>query len=102
MAVHGRYREPCPVCGAPVQRLVYAENEANYCARCQTGGTVLADRSLSKLLKDDWPRTLEDWEGCESLPDAASRADQAAHTRVHETRRPLTPLRARAVWTDRP
>jgi formamidopyrimidine-DNA glycosylase len=62
MAVHGRYRQPCPVCGAPVQRLVYAENEANYCARCQTGGKVLADRSLSKLLKDDWPRTIEDWE----------------------------------------
>jgi len=62
MAVHGRYREPCPVCGAPVQRIVYAENEANYCARCQTGGKVLADRSLSQLLKDDWPRTIEDWE----------------------------------------
>jgi formamidopyrimidine-DNA glycosylase len=62
MAVHGKYREPCPVCGAPVQRIVYAENEANYCARCQTGGKVLADRSLSQLLKDDWPRTLEDWE----------------------------------------
>ena len=62
MAVHGRYRQPCPVCGAPVQRIVYAENEANYCARCQTEGKVLADRSLSKLLKDDWPRTLEEWE----------------------------------------
>jgi formamidopyrimidine-DNA glycosylase len=62
MAVHGRYREPCPVCGAPVQRIVYAENEANYCARCQTEGKVLADRSLSQLLKDDWPRTLEEWE----------------------------------------
>ena len=60
MAVHGRYREPCPVCGAPVQRIVYAENEANYCARCQTGGRLLADRSLSRLLKDDWPRRLED------------------------------------------
>ncbi len=62
MAVHGRYREPCPVCGAPVQRIVHAENESNYCARCQTGGKVLADRSLSKLLKDDWPSTLEEWE----------------------------------------
>jgi formamidopyrimidine-DNA glycosylase len=62
MAVHGRYRQPCPVCGAPVQRIVHADNEANYCARCQTGGKVLADRSLSKLLKDDWPRTLEEWE----------------------------------------
>jgi formamidopyrimidine-DNA glycosylase len=62
MAVHGRYREPCPVCGAPVQRIVYAENEANYCARCQTGDKMLADRSLSQLLKDDWPKTLEEWE----------------------------------------
>jgi formamidopyrimidine-DNA glycosylase len=58
MAVHGRYKKPCPVCGAPVQRIVYAENECNYCARCQTGGRVLADRSLSRLLKDDWPREL--------------------------------------------
>ncbi len=63
MAVHGRYRQPCPDCGAPVQRIVYAENEANYCARCQTGGRVLADRSLSRLLKGDWPRTIEDLEG---------------------------------------
>jgi formamidopyrimidine-DNA glycosylase len=63
MAVHGRYRRPCPVCGSPVQRIVYAENETNYCARCQTGGRVLADRSLSRLLKSDWPRTLEEWEG---------------------------------------
>jgi formamidopyrimidine-DNA glycosylase len=66
MAVHGKYREPCPVCGAPVQRIVHAENESNYCARCQTGGKVLADRSLSKLLKDDWPRTLEEWEAIRS------------------------------------
>jgi formamidopyrimidine-DNA glycosylase len=58
MAVHGRFKKPCPVCGAPVQRIVYAENECNYCARCQTGGRVLADRSLSRLLKDDWPREL--------------------------------------------
>ncbi len=66
MAVHGRYRKPCPVCGAPVQRIVYAENEANYCAGCQTGGKILADRALSRLLKDDWPRTLEELE--ERLP----------------------------------
>jgi formamidopyrimidine-DNA glycosylase len=66
MAVHGRYRRPCPVCGAPVQRIVFAENEANYCAGCQTGGRVLADRALSRLLKDDWPRTLEELE--ERLP----------------------------------
>jgi len=60
MAVHGRFRKPCPVCAAPVQRIVYAENECNYCARCQTGGRLLADRSLSRLLRDDWPRRLED------------------------------------------
>ena len=62
MAVHGRYRLPCPVCGAPVQRIVYAENETNYCPTCQTGGRLLADRSLSRLLRDDWPRTLEELE----------------------------------------
>jgi formamidopyrimidine-DNA glycosylase len=60
MAVHGRFKDPCPVCGAPVQRIVYAENESNYCARCQTGGRLLADRSLSRLLKDDWPRSIDD------------------------------------------
>jgi formamidopyrimidine-DNA glycosylase len=62
MAVHGKYGQPCPACGAPVQRIVYAENETNYCARCQTGGRLLADRSLSRLLRSDWPRTLEEWE----------------------------------------
>jgi formamidopyrimidine-DNA glycosylase len=62
MAVHGRYRQPCPVCGSPVQRIVYAANEANYCATCQTGGRLLADRSLSKLLREDWPRTLDELE----------------------------------------
>ena len=62
MAVHGRYRQPCPECGAPVQRIRYAANEANYCARCQTGGRLLADRALSRLLHDDWPRSIEDWE----------------------------------------
>jgi formamidopyrimidine-DNA glycosylase len=62
MAVHGRYGQPCPDCGSPVQRIVYAANEANYCATCQTGGRLLADRSLSRLLKDDWPRTLEELE----------------------------------------
>ena len=62
MAVHGRFRKPCPVCGSPVQRIRYAENEVNYCATCQTGGRVLADRSLSRLLKQDWPRSLEEWE----------------------------------------
>jgi formamidopyrimidine-DNA glycosylase len=58
MAVHGRYNEPCPACGAPVQRIVYAENEANYCARCQNAGRLLADRSLSRLMHQNWPRTL--------------------------------------------
>ena len=62
MAVHGRYEKPCPVCGAPVQRIRYANNEANYCPQCQTGGRLLADRSLSRLLKGDWPRTLEELE----------------------------------------
>ncbi|MGD1148003.1 MAG: DNA-formamidopyrimidine glycosylase family protein [Thermoanaerobaculaceae bacterium] len=62
MAVHGRYGQPCTECGAPVQRIVYAENEANYCAQCQTGGMLLADRALSRLLKGDWPRTLEEFE----------------------------------------
>jgi formamidopyrimidine-DNA glycosylase len=60
MAVHGRFKQPCPVCGSPVQRIVYAENECNYCATCQTGGRLLADRSLSRLLKDDWPRSIDE------------------------------------------
>ena len=62
MAVHGRYGLPCPVCGTAVQRIVHADNETNYCPRCQTGGKVLADRALSRLLKDDWPRSIEEWE----------------------------------------
>ena len=62
MAVHGRFGEPCPVCGAPVQRIRYADNETNYCARCQTGGRVLADRSLSRLLGADWPRSIDELE----------------------------------------
>ncbi len=62
MAVHGRHKEPCPDCGAPIQRIRYADNETNYCAACQTGGKLLADRSLSRLLKSDWPRTLEELE----------------------------------------
>jgi formamidopyrimidine-DNA glycosylase len=63
MAVHGKYGTPCPVCGSDVQRIVYAENESNYCARCQTGGKLLADRSLSRLLKDNWPKTIDELEG---------------------------------------
>lgn len=62
MSVHGRYRQPCPVCAAPVQRITYATNETNYCPTCQTGGKILADRSLSRLLRNDWPRTLEELE----------------------------------------
>ena len=62
MAVHGRYQKPCPVCGTPVQRIRYADNETNYCARCQTDGRLLADRAMSRLLKQDWPRTLEELE----------------------------------------
>jgi formamidopyrimidine-DNA glycosylase len=70
MAVHGRYGRPCPDCGAPVQRIVHAENETNYCARCQTAGRLLADRAMSRLLKQDWPRTLEEME--ERRPAATS------------------------------
>ncbi len=62
MAVHGKYRQPCPACGSPVLRIAYAENETNYCARCQTGGKVLSDRALARLLKSDWPKTLEELE----------------------------------------
>jgi formamidopyrimidine-DNA glycosylase len=62
MAVHGRFGLPCPDCGTSVQRIVYAENETNYCPRCQTKGKVLADRSLSRLLKGDWPNSVEEWE----------------------------------------
>ena len=60
MAVHGRFKQPCPVCGSPVQRIVYADNECNYCAVCQTNGRLLADRSLSRLLKDDWPKSIDE------------------------------------------
>jgi formamidopyrimidine-DNA glycosylase len=60
MAVHGKFGEPCPVCGTPVQRIRYASNETNYCARCQTGGKLLADRALSRLLKQDWPKSIDE------------------------------------------
>jgi formamidopyrimidine-DNA glycosylase len=62
-AVHGRHRQPCPACGAPIQRIIHAEHETNYCPRCQTGDRILSDRSLARLLKEDWPRTLEELEG---------------------------------------
>ncbi len=60
MAVHGRYGKPCPVCSTPVQRIRYASNETNYCARCQTRGKLLADRGLSRLLKQDWPKSIDE------------------------------------------
>jgi formamidopyrimidine-DNA glycosylase len=68
MAVHGRFGQPCPVCGTKVQRVIYADNETNYCPRCQTGGKVLADRSLSRLLKDDWPKSIEELEAQNKSP----------------------------------
>ncbi|MCG8592073.1 MAG: formamidopyrimidine-DNA glycosylase [Proteobacteria bacterium] len=73
MAVHGRYGKPCPVCDAPVQRIVYASNETNYCAPCQTGGRLLADRALSRLLKKDWPRSLEELEARRAAGRAGGR-----------------------------
>ena len=69
MAVHGRFGQPCPACGTAVQRIVYAENETNYCPRCQTGGRLLMDRSLSRLLREDWPRTLEELEAAKQPRD---------------------------------
>ena len=83
MAVHGRYREACPRCGAPVQRIAYADNEANYCARCQTDGKLLADRALSRLLHADWPRTLEELE----VRRPATLRAAPAHARRSRTRR---------------
>ncbi len=79
MAVHGRFGQPCPACGSPVQRIVHAENESNYCARCQTGGRLLADRALSRLLRADWPRTLEELE--ERLPGRARAASRTPRKR---------------------
>jgi formamidopyrimidine-DNA glycosylase len=70
MAVHGKFGQPCPVCATAVQRITYAENEVNYCPRCQTGGKLLADRSLSRLLKSDWPKTIEEAEAAGKLPGA--------------------------------
>jgi formamidopyrimidine-DNA glycosylase len=84
MAVHGRYGQPCPDCGAAVQRIVHAENETNYCAVCQTGGRLLADRALSRLLRQDWPRTLEALE--ERLPGRAARAPTPAGRRARRPR----------------
>ena len=71
MAVHGRYGQPCPRCGTKIQRIRYADNETNYCPVCQTGGKLLADRGLSRLLREDWPRTLEELEGLRRAPGSA-------------------------------
>jgi formamidopyrimidine-DNA glycosylase len=86
MAVHGRYRQPCPVCGTAIQRIVRAENEVNYCPRCQTGGQILSDRSLARLLKEDWPRTIDELErnpalGMRAEPPPQGRAPRRASTR---------------------
>jgi formamidopyrimidine-DNA glycosylase len=97
MAVHGKFRQPCPACGAPVQRIVHAANETNYCARCQTGGRVLADRALSQLLRKDWPRTLEELEerrpsmrvaseATAQTPSSPNARGRAARRRKPETR----------------
>jgi formamidopyrimidine-DNA glycosylase len=88
MAVHGRYRQPCPECGSPVQRIAYAQNEANYCARCQTGGRLLADRSLSRLLRGDWPKTLDELEErkAAAAQETAGAAPRSMPRRGRETR----------------
>jgi len=74
MAVHGKYRKPCPDCGTAVQRIAYADNETDYCARCQTGGRLLSDRSLARLLKSDWPKTIDELE--ERMPTRAPKAGE--------------------------
>jgi len=81
MAVHGRFGKPCPDCGSPVQRIVHAENETNYCARCQTGGRLLADRALSRLLRQDWPRTLDELEERRREAGGATNAPSARRSR---------------------
>jgi formamidopyrimidine-DNA glycosylase len=81
MAVHGRHRQPCPECGAPVQRIVYAESETNYCAPCQTGGKLLADRALSRLLRKDWPRTIEELEARRTPRSSGARPSASEEER---------------------
>jgi formamidopyrimidine-DNA glycosylase len=98
MAVHGKYGKPCPVCGAPVQRIVYADNETNYCARCQTGGKLLADRALSRLLHEDWPRTLEELEEIRPSAGTATPSTPTASAAIPSTptpRRSTTAKKAR-------
>jgi len=87
MAAHGRYGKPCPVCAAPIQRIVHAENETNYCPRCQTGGKLLADRALSRLLRGDWPRTLEELDERRAAVRSPA-ADPAARTAPSSSRPP--------------
>jgi formamidopyrimidine-DNA glycosylase len=96
MAVHGRYRKPCPVCGDPVQRIVFAENETNYCATCQTGGRLLADRALSRLLKKDWPRTLEELEERKAAkrPRSEPKASEGGPPRELAAKRPRSEPKA--------
>jgi formamidopyrimidine-DNA glycosylase len=95
MAVHGRFGLPCPRCGAPVQRIVYAENEANYCAACQTGGRLLADRALSRLLKADWPRTVAELEERKRSQRAAAAPGETANS-------PVVPARGAANLKNGP
>ena len=83
MAVHGRYREPCPRCGEKIQRIRFADNETNYCAQCQTGGKLLADRSLSRLLRSDWPRTLEELEALKHAKNCGPAARISTRPRRH-------------------
>ncbi|MCY4563000.1 MAG: hypothetical protein OXE40_00800, partial [Gammaproteobacteria bacterium] len=91
MAAHGKYRRPCPVCGAPIQRIVHAENESNYCARCQTGGRVLADRSLSRLLRDAWPKRIEELEGGWPAPTCFQGSRHSAYIAGRSPKRASTP-----------
>ena len=81
--MHGRFGKPCPVCGSPVQRIVYAQNEANYCVKCQTGGKLLADRALSQLLRTDWPKTLEELEERKAPGAGLTPRTQASQARPH-------------------
>jgi formamidopyrimidine-DNA glycosylase len=82
MAVHGKYGKPCPVCGTPIQHIVYAENECNYCPKCQTGGKLLADRSLSRLLKGDWPKTMEELDEMKAAHRKDAKAQRTARKKL--------------------